>query len=179
MKQSRILTIFGLAVASTVLAGCSSDKTAALCPGSAALVDASALTVFQPGTSSDPTHTLYRIAISNVTGSCDIDAGAHTADSNATIHFVATRAPSALAAQYRVPYFVAVRQGPDIQSKRIYWLTFGFAPGQTTAAFAREVDSTIVKIANDKQPYDYQLVTGFQLTREQLQYNRRTGNYGS
>lgn len=179
MKQSKISAILVLAAACAVLAGCSNDKKAALCPGSAALVEASALTVFQPGASPDPAHTLYRIAISNVGGSCDIDAGARTADSSLVIHFVATRAPSALATQYRVPYFVAVRQGPDIQSKRVYWLTFGFAPGQTTVAFPREVDSTIVKIANDKQPYDYQLVTGFQLTREQLQYNRRTGNYGS
>jgi len=179
MKQLRISAILALAAVCTVLVGCSSDKKAALCPGAAALVDASALTVFQPGASADPSHALYRIAISNVTGSCDIDAGARTADSSLVIHFVATRAPSALAAQYRIPYFVAVRQGPDIQSKKIYWLTFGFAPGETSVAFGRELDSTVVKIADDKQPYDYQLVTGFQLTREQLQYNRSTGNYGS
>ena len=179
MKQSRILAILILATVSTALASCSDDKKAALCPGAATLVDASALTVFQPGASADPTHALYRIAISNVTSSCDIDANARTADSGLVLHFVATRAPSALAVQYRVPYFVAVRQGADIQSKKVYWLTLSFAAGETSAAFSRELDSTTVKIADDKQPYDYQLVTGFQLTPEQLQYNRSTGNYGS
>ncbi|MBU6444181.1 MAG: hypothetical protein KGR48_09760 [Alphaproteobacteria bacterium] len=179
MMQSRISIIFVLVTTCVVLTGCSSDKRAALCPGAAALVEASVLTEYLPGTTPDPAHALYRIAISNVTTDCDIDAGARTADTSLVIHVVATRPPSALAARYRVPYFVAVRQGPDIQSKKIYWLTFGFAPGETSVAFDREPDSTVVKIADDKQPYDYQLVTGFQLTREQLNYNRKMGNYGS
>lgn len=160
------------------VAGCSSSKEAALCPGAAALVEASTLTVFPAGTTSDPSHALYQVAVNSVTSDCDIDKHEQTADASLEIHFTATRTLTGEAAQYRVPYFVAVRQGPDIISKKVFWATFSFPPGGTAVAFTEDVDSTVVKIATDKQSYDYQILTGLQLTRDELEYNRKTGYYG-
>lgn len=162
---------------SILLAGCST-KEDSLCPGAAALVEASTLTVIAAGTTPDPAHTLYRVAVSNVTTDCSIDPGARTADSSVDIHFVATRAPTGETARYRVPYFVGVRQGATIIRKQVYWVTFGFAPGEASTNFDQSIDSTVIKIANDKQPYDYQILVGLQLTREQLEYNRKVGHYG-
>lgn len=162
---------------SILLAGCSS-KGDSLCPGAAALVEASTLTGFAPGATPDPAHMLYRVAVGNVTTDCSIDPGARTADSSVDIHFVATRAPTGEAVQYRAPYFVAVRQGADIITKKVFWVTFGFAPGEASTNFDQSIGSTVIKIANDKQPYDYQILVGLQLTREQLEYNRKAGHYG-
>ena len=55
-----------------MLAGCA-DKADPLCPGAAALVEASSLTGFAAGVAPDPAHALYRVAISNVTTDCSID----------------------------------------------------------------------------------------------------------
>lgn len=173
----KLSTFLAIGAMSIFLAGCST-KEDSLCPGAAALVEASTLTGFVPGATPDPAHTLYRVAVSNVTTDCSIDAGARTADSGVDIHFVATRAPTGETVQYRVPYFVAVRQGPNIITKKVFWATFGFAPGEASTNFDQPIDSTVIKIANDKQPYDYQILVGLQLTREQLEYNRKVGHYG-
>lgn len=161
-----------------MLAGCQSDKKAALCPGATALVEASTMTVFPAGTAPDPARALYRVGMDSVSSDCDIDSHERTAETSLEIHFKATRATAGDAVRYRVPYFVAVRQGPDILSKKVLWATFAFSSGETAVDFTEDVDSTVVKIANDKQPYDYQVLTGLQLTHDQLDYNRKTGYNG-
>jgi len=173
-KFSAFLAIGAISI---LLAGCST-KEDALCPGAAALVEASTLTVFAAGTTPDPAHTLYRVAVGNVSTDCSIDRRERTADSSVGIRFVATREPSGETARYRVPYFVAVRQGPTVIGKKLFWVTFGFAPGEASTSFDASVDSTVIKIANDKQPYDYQILVGLQLTKDQLEYNRKVGQYG-
>ena len=165
-------------ISAAVLAGCSSSKNESLCPGAAALVEASSLTGFSGATAGAPSQPLYRVAVSNVTTDCSIDAHERTADSSLEIHFVATRAAGSPSAEYRVPYFVALRQGPAIIAKKVFWATFDFATGETSVTFSESVAATVVKIANDKQPYDYQILTGLQLTPEQLEYNRKAGHYG-
>ena len=160
-----------------MLAGCSTESDN-LCPGAAALVEASTLTGFPKGAPPDPARALYRVMVGNVTTDCSIDKYARTADSSVDIHFVATRAPTGVAVQYRVPYFVAARQGSTIIAKKVFWATFGFAPGQASTTFDESVGSTVIKIAKSKQPYDYQILVGLQLTKEQLQYNRKIGHYG-
>lgn len=178
MIRSKVCFFLAAATTTILLAGCSSSKQADLCPAAAALVEASTLTAFPLGVPTDPSHALYRVAVNNVTTDCSIDKRERTADSSLDIHFVATRSPTGEAAQYRVPYFVAVRQGPDILAKKVFWAAIAFAPGEASIAFDESVDSTVVKIANDKQPYDYQILTGLQLTHDQLEYNRKTGSYG-
>ena len=165
------------AVLPIVLAGCNS-RVDPLCPSAAALVETSSLTGFAQGATQDPSHALYRVVVRNVTTDCSIDRSERTATSSLDIHFLATRTPTGEAAHYRVPYFVAVRQGADIQAKRVFWVDFTFDPNAATATFDETIDSTVIKIANDKQPYDYQILVGLQLTKEQLLYNRRIGHYG-
>lgn len=178
MASSKLSVLLAAAIIAIPLAGCSSSKDEELCPGAAALVEASTLTAFQTSAAADPLHALYKVAVSDVTTDCSIDKREHTADSSLNIHFVATRSPTGEAVRYRVPYFVAVRQGPDILAKKVFWVAFAFAPGEASVAFDESVDSTVVKIASDKQAYDYQILTGLQLTHDQLEYNRQTGSYG-
>jgi hypothetical protein len=175
--SKRLVTLFSIAALSALVAGCS-NKVNALCPGAAALVEASNMTGFPQGASADPAHALYRVAISNVTTDCSVNGRARTADSSLNIQFVATRAPGGQAANYRVPYFVAVRDGGQIMTKKVFWVGFSFAPGQATSNFSQSISSTTVHIARGRQPFDYQILVGLQLTREQLEYNRKIGHYG-
>lgn len=160
------------------LAGCSSSKSQAVCPSAAALVETSNLTGFAPGATPDPAHALYRIAISNVTTDCSYDKYDREVTSSVDIHFIVTRPSAGDAAHYRVPFFVAVRQGTDVIAKRVFEANFAFDAGSTSVTFDEPVDSTVIKVAREKQPYDYQILVGLQLTREQLDYNRKTGYYG-
>jgi hypothetical protein len=39
------------------------------------------------------------------------------------------------------------------------------------------VESIAIPVARDKRSYDYHLLTGFQLTQSQLDYNKKVGQY--
>jgi hypothetical protein len=174
-NHGRVLVI----LVGLVAAGCSSDKTGD-CPTITGITDAAIQTVFQPGTAQDPSNVLYTAEITGVTGTCDIDKKEHTADSRLDVSFRVTRPPSGAEAHYTIPYFVAVTVGSErILARRNYSVAIVFEPGQTTATASEHVESATLHTDKDKQPYDYQVLVGLQLTREQLKYNRQSGHYGS
>ena len=45
--------------------------------------------------------------------------------------------------------------------------------GRNSSVYTQNVDSFPVPLAMDKRPYDYEILTGFQLTADELAYNRR------
>lgn len=160
------------------LACCSSDKGD--CPTMSGITDASIATVFRPGTTPDPANVLYTVEITSVTGDCDLDKKAHTADASLNVGFRATRAPSGAEAHYSVPYFVAVTEGSErILTRHVYSVNIAFEPGATTAIVTDTIGSTHLHTTKDRQPYDYQVLVGLQLSKEQLDYNRQSGHYGS
>ncbi len=161
-----------------LLAGCSSDKEGD-CPTITGVTDASVQTVFRGGAGRDPANVLYSVEITSVSGNCDIDKKEHSADSSLEVDFRATRGPSAVAASYTVPYFVVVTQGSDrVLAKHVYSVPFSFDPGQTSVTFSDTVGSAKVHTDRDKQPYDYQILVGLQLTKAELDYNRQPGHSG-
>ena len=141
-----------------------------------ALVPTSEETVFRQPGSTDPANQIYRVEITKVDGDCDLDKKSTTADVSLEVHFRATRAPSGAAAEYKVPYFVAVTEGTDrVLTKKQFDVMFAFAPGQTSTDFSDTIASTLVKAEAEKKTYDYQVLVGLQLTKEQLQYNQSRG----
>ncbi len=142
-----------------------------------ALVEASEESVFVPNSTPDPSNLLYKVEITSVKGTCDVDKKALEADVSLEVHFRATRAPSGVGAEYVVPYFVAVTEGTDkVLAKKFFNIRFAFAPGQATADFTDSVASTDVKARGERRTYDYQVLAGLQLTKEQLNYNHSQGH---
>lgn len=169
------------AIAATILAAslaaCSSDKSGD-CPTMTGITDASVKTVFRPGATQDPANVLYTAEIAGVTGGCDMDKKPpHATDANLTITFRATRAASGGEARYAVPYFVAITEGARILARTVYTTTLSFEPGQTVATATETIGSAHIDPAKDKQPYDYQILVGLQLTKAEVEYNRRTAHY--
>ena len=158
------------------VAGCSGDKED-ICPTMSGVTDASVQTVFRPGAAQDPANVLYTAEIMGVTGACDFDKKSRETDACLRIDFRATRAPSSAEAHYVVPYFVAVTEGARILARRNYSVTLSFQSGQTVATTTDTVGSTQLITAKDKQPYDYQILVGLQLSRADLDYNRRSAHY--
>jgi hypothetical protein len=176
--HTSLLRIAGIAAVAALLAGCNGSKTDD-CPTVAALLDASSLTVFRQGASPDPANVLYSVQIVEVTGKCDYDKKKRRADSDLTITFRATRAPSGDTVEYTAPYFVGITQGTDrILAREAYSVPFAFAPGQAAITFTDHVDTARVTARKGDFPYDYQVLVGLQITKEQLEYNRTKGNYG-
>jgi hypothetical protein len=168
----RTAALAGLCVA--LLAGCQSAKSRANCPVATVLASASSLTAFKAGMQDDPSGELYTVQMTGVTESCDFDRDEGTTVSDVVVTFRATRMPTGDATNFPVPYFVAsVVDGAAIQNKKIVATTFTFNPGEATAVFTAQVPAFLVKFDNGKKPYQYGLVVGLQLTREQLDYNKK------
>ena len=153
-----------------------SDKTS-LCPDAAILASTSSLPAFAPKNSGDPSAVSYTVAMTNVVTRCTYDKQEKTADARVRINFHAARPPGGTEARYRVPYFLAVSRGGDIVAKTIYWADVEFAAGATQTDGEEVIDSTTVTVAKDNHIYDYHLLTGFQLTQAQLDYNSKIGRY--
>ena len=76
------------------------------------------------------------------------------------MNFRATRAPSADAAHYTVPYFVAITQGDQLIEKRILQITFDFGAGDSIATFSESPDDFDIHVPNGHQPFEYEMHGG-------------------
>lgn len=142
------------------------------CPLASSLVDTASITEL-----AQDQHPLFTAQIFKVSADCDIEKYDHTVSSSLDIEFTATRPSTGGPDGFDAPYFVAVTLGNRILSKHEYTAHFSFDPGATTASLSESRNSPTVHMEKGKQPYDYAVLVGFQLTHAQLQYNRTVGRY--
>ncbi len=160
-----------LALAAAALSGCSTtddDK----CPLASALIDTASLTQLGPGN-----RPLYTVQVRKVSADCDIAKYEHTVSSDLDIEFTATRPYGGGAESFDAPYYIAITLGGRVLSKRQYRAHFHFDSGQTATSFEESKETPTIHMQKGKHPYDYAALVGFQLTPQQLEYNRTTGRY--
>ena len=164
--------------AGLLLSGCVSDTEKGLCPTAAVLAPTSAMTVFRENAPTDPSGELYTVWMTNVKSSCDFDKDSKTTDSKLRIMFSAKRAPTGQEASYRVPYFVTVTHGGNrIMTKKMYLADVTFPAGQTEISFEQPIESIAIKPERGAKIGEYQILSGLQLTRAQLDYNTKNYKY--
>ncbi|HEY1631980.1 MAG TPA: hypothetical protein VGF56_11750 [Rhizomicrobium sp.] len=173
------LRLLPMVLLAAVVADCSANRghKEAFCPGSVVLADVARQPMFRQGAAADPSNIVYTMEIVGVEGSCDYDKKGRDADASVDVHFRATRAPTGEQAVYNVPYFVAVTQADRIINRQNFTVQIAFAPGASVAEATDTVPDTHIHTEQDKKPYDYQLVVGLPLTKQQLDYNRTMGRY--
>lgn len=172
----RCAALVGLA--GLALAGCTSDKDKGLCPSAFAITPVSNLTVFRQNAPQDPSGELYTVSISDVKTKCKFDKKAITTNSEVRIDFKAKRAASGEGGTYNVPYFLAVtRHGDKILTKKLFVAHVVFEPGQTSVSFEDKINSITLNIARSAKVGEYAIMAGFQLTKEQLDYNTKMNRY--
>jgi hypothetical protein len=160
------------------LCACSTDVKRGLCPNASILANTAQLTGFRDKMEGDPSGVVYEVTMTGLKATCSFDKDEGTADSSVTVTFRATRTPTGLAADYTVPYYVAVtRDSTTIVSKKIYSASFAFRPGESSTTFDADVGTVPIRLDNGKKPYDYGILTGLQLTKAQLDYNTKMGRF--
>jgi hypothetical protein len=164
-----------IALMALLVSSCQSSKKLQFCPGWSSVLDAVVVTQFKPGAAPDPANALYSAKITDVDGTCSYDKAGKKADSSIDVTFVATRPTAGDAITYTAPYFVAVTQATRILTRSTRSVTFSFAAGEKTATAEEHVSSIDLVTDGDNKPYDYQILVGFQLTKEQYDYNKTTG----
>ena len=169
--QNRIVRAAAVA-ACVVLCACSESKLDK-CPSVSTLVDTATLPVFQTSGSG----IAYWVQITHAKRDCDVHKFDKQVEASVDLTFRAVRGQAGPAATYTIPYYVAVSTEGRILTKRVYSIQFTFDAGQATAEFSQSLDSIGLTVGQDKKPTEYGILVGFQLTKQQLEYNRRAGRY--
>jgi hypothetical protein len=161
-----------------LLGACQTERMLAKCPSTGVLAETSSLSAFAPGRKMVPANAAYTVEIRRSTTSCSIDKDEHVADTSLEISLRGMRNRGGGAAQYRVPFFVAINDSDgNLVLKKMYSADLAFEPGQTQVDFTQSIDSIPIRMARSKQAYEYHLIVGLQLTRQQLDYNRTYSRY--
>jgi len=161
-------------LAALVLGGCSSfggdnvHKTDLACPKVGIVRDANSVTLFRPGPGRGPADVVARGLVADYSGNCTYDSTGVTVD--VSLALVAERGPALVGTQVPLTYFVAVST-PDgtLVTKQEFATTVDFP-----ASGPREDLQPHIPLPEKQDARGYQLLVGFQLSPDQLDYNRRT-----
>ncbi len=160
------------------LSGCGGDNAsnAALlppCPRPVLLDDAADLTQFRP-TGRDITDMVLNARITGLNGACKPGGRSQLATS-VTVNFQANRGPAARGRTAGFTYFLAVMKGDQVLDKKIYPVQVEFPPNtESVDVSGKEVDLALPTPPGTSGAA-YRLVVGFQLTPDELAYNRSRG----
>ena len=175
MRKSRPALLAAGAVA--VLSGCSgmgpgsndAADAALACPKVNIVRDLQEVTVFRTG-GKDLTDLESRAALVDYTGNCEYTSSGVTV--NVNVFLVAERGPALPGNTAKYQYFVALAQPDDTLVSKAYFDTdVTFVTGQPRAG-TREELAPKIPLPKDGNAKDWKIYLGFQLTPEQLEFNR-------
>lgn len=184
MRRLPLLTLLLLSVP---LAGCETlglttpappdfaQDTGPICPATAVLSDAVVVTKLKPGTQAalpNPANVAFTAEMSQAKLDCNYDRAQNRLSVDINFAVKATRGPAAMGPDPQLDFFVAVVDADNnIISKNVYHGQPDMA-GRPTNIYTQNVGNFPVPLAMDKRPYDVEILTGFQLTPDELAYNR-------
>lgn len=169
--------IVGAAALGLTLAGCGAFDRAPPppCPRVGILGDAATVVKFRAGDGRDLTDVEHQGEILNVSRSCEVQAKGSAVETLVVIEMAASRGPAAPeTAQIQLPFFVAVveRATQRIIARDAIDGRVDILPGSRRAGSREEITERIPLPAG-KTAVDYEILVGFDLTADQLEYNRR------
>ncbi|MGF7172745.1 hypothetical protein [Azospirillum doebereinerae] len=165
-----------LALASVGLAGCGGwmgptnpAEASLACPKVSIVRDLSEVTAFRAG-GRDLTDLESRAALVDFAGNCDYASDGVTV--NVNVYLMAERGPALRGDTAKYTYFVALAKPDDsVVSKAFFDTDVTFPAGQPRAG-SREELAPKIPLPKDVNAKDWKVYLGFQLTPEQLAFNR-------
>ncbi|CAN0370819.1 unnamed protein product, partial [Discosporangium mesarthrocarpum] len=140
------------------------------CPAVFILDDAKDLTKFKPGPGRDITDILFEAEIVNFVGDCDYDEG--EAEIELSVQIRVERGPANKGRQVAFDYFAAIPKfSSHSEGKSVFTVTGEFEGNRTRMLYQDDLTMTIpVRAPTDGAALE--IVLGFQLTPEELKFNR-------
>ncbi|MEI8393670.1 MAG: hypothetical protein WCF85_02965 [Rhodospirillaceae bacterium] len=177
-RRSTVPLLVPAMLTALALAGCSGlpgyvkDQADLSCPKVGIVRGANMVTLFGPGPGRKPVDVVGRGLIADYSGNCTYDNSGVTVD--VSLALVGERGPATTGGPLPLTYFVAV-SAPDgtVVTKQEFSTTIDFTSGGPRAG-SREDLSPHIPLPKGQNAGGYQLLVGFQLTPEQLDYNRRS-----
>lgn len=180
VRKARAAMVLALSLP-FLAAGCSSspDEAAAAavaaeetpsCPRVSIVRGADEVTRFREGAGQDLTDVASRAILADFTGGCEPGSQEVTVDLNLIL--AAEKGPALQEDRADYRYFVAVADAQGtVLAKEEFDTTVAFPAGQSRAGTVEELSQTI-PLAEGRRAGDYQILLGFQLTPQELSYNR-------
>jgi hypothetical protein len=146
-----------------------------VCPSTAVLSDAVTVTKLRPGapaTPPNPQNVVLSAEMSQAQLECDYNAERNSLTIDLEFAIRATRGAAAMGPDPELDYFVAVVDAEGNLLTKNILKSRPELSGQMQEVYTETVSNFVFPLAMDKRPVDYQILTGFQLTPQELAYNR-------
>ncbi len=160
----------------TAVGGEAEALLASECPKIEIVDDLSSISDFIDPKSSDPKNLISRVDVQNAQTSCDLSS--KTAIVDLKITFNGELGPKGRKQKtdkpfFSFPYFVAVTTpSGKILAKEIFAASMTFNANEDTHTYHENLRQ-IIPIPNEKQARFFKVLIGFQVTPDQLEYNRQ------
>ena len=146
-----------------------------VCPATGVLSDAASVTKLRPGTSpamTRPADIAFQALMSQARLDCNYDRNANTLVVNIKFAIRASRGPGLTGADPQLPFFVAIVDADNNVLVKNVYNSEPQMSGHPAATYTETISNFPVPLAMDRRPSDYEILTGFQLTPDELAYNR-------
>ena len=178
IKTSGMLRNATLAIAALALAACAipglteeKDQKAELCPSASILGNAEQVVQFKEGSGRDLIDVMFQAEIGKLTMSCRYLKGRVVTD--LSFELIAERGPAARSRNGDFDYFVAISDVKGrVLAKETFRSRIGFPENRRRAGILEEIEQSI-PLRKNEDGGGYEILVGFQLSEDQLQYNRR------
>ena len=175
VSRIRAWSSSAIALAALAHTACAGTQTAELpCPNVAIVADAADVTKFLPGPGRDLTDVVTEARIDDFDGFCTTytDAGSRQVEVELRLVIIARRGPANRDRQAELEYFVAIGDRNNaILAKATFARSFGFEGNRATSSVVEELAQHI-PLRNGETGANFNILIGFQLSDEELQYNR-------
>ena len=177
-KISRYLT---LTLAAGLLAACSSlsviglgddeEEQVQLCPAASILGNAERVAQFKQGAGRDLIDVMFQAEIGKLNMTCRYLKGRVVTD--ISFELIAERGPAARNRTGEFDYFVAISDPKGkVLAKENFHSKIAFAENRRRAGILEEIEQSI-PLRKDEDGGAYEILVGFQLTEDQMKFNRR------
>ncbi len=145
------------------------------CPQVAVVEDLKSLTQFEVPSAPTPGEKISTVAITGIDTKCTVTENTVAAD--LTLRFDGALGPQAIewnsqSRSFAYPYFIAVTTPTgEILSKEVFAATIRYDEGET-AITQQEKTRQVIPLRDDTKPGQYEILIGFQLTEDELNYAR-------
>ena len=141
------------------------------CPRVSILRDAAEVTRFREGPGREPGDISLQGRFGELASLCDVDDGRVVA--RTSIEMLAERGPAASERAQGLAFFVALIDPSErILAKEVFHPRFEFAADRRRSAIVEHIEQRFTLRAGEHMAR-YTVLVGFQLTREELDHNRR------
>ena len=144
-----------------------------ICPRVQILEYADRLTEFAQGSGRDLTDVVLSGRLVNFDGECNVEDDRVELD--LAVEFVLERGPANRGREGRFAYFVAIPEfHPAERGKRVFPVEMKFESGANRVRYRDEI-SIAIPVTGQRGASDFNVFLGFQLSRDQLRFNRSGG----